>query len=274
MQLQSDLSIRPLGIFDSGIGGLTVVKAIKEILPNENIIYFGDIARLPYGTKSDATIRHFATQTAQFLIKQNVKALVIACNTISAVAKDEIIKIAGDIPVIDVISSGVMASAFMSHNNKLGVIATPATINSQAYSIKLHIANPNLQVFSQACSLFVPLIEEGFLEHKALELIASEYLLPLIKSNIDTLILGCTHYPLIKLTLNKILGNNVKIIDPALETCQVLARLLSQNNLLNLSSNIPSSRYFVTEISPNFVKIANVFLKEDNIRPTLINLEV
>lgn len=271
--LQKDLSIRPIGIFDSGIGGLTVVKALKNHLPHEHIIYFGDIARLPYGTKSNDTIRHFAAQTAQFLIKQNVKALVIACNTISAVAKDEIIKIAGNIPVIDVISSGVIASAFASKNNKLGVIATPATVNSNAYALKLHKINSKLEVFSKACSLFVPLIEEGYLEHKALELIAQEYLNELIHNNIDTLILGCTHYPLIQSTLKKILGDNVNIIDPALETCHILAETLSQNNLSNLCSQPATSHYFVTEISPNFVKIANVFLKTENIVPELVNLE-
>jgi glutamate racemase len=264
----------PIGVFDSGIGGLTIVKVLRDILPTENIIYFGDIARLPYGTKSDATIKHFAMQTANFLIKQNVKALVIACNTISAVAKDEILQIAGNIPVVDVISSGALASAFVSKNNRLGIIATPATINSKAYVHKIHDLNKDINVFSQACSLFVPLIEEGFLKHPALELIAHDYLVPLIKNDIDTLVLGCTHYPLIKPILQQILGAHVNIIDPAFETCQKLSRVLHEQNLLNDVSHKSNINYFVTEISPNFIKIAKVFLNDENIKLELVSLDI
>lgn len=268
-----DLSNRPIGVFDSGIGGLTVVKSIMQQLPYENIVYFGDIARLPYGTKSVATIRKFAQQTVKFLLQQNVKAIVIACNTISAVAKDQVKQLAGNIPVIDVISAGSRACKNVSKTNKIGIIATPATVNSQAYPKSITQINSHLSIKQVACTLFVPLIEEGYIEHPALELIAHEYLEPLIKEKIDTLVLGCTHYPIIKKTLSKIIGDNVVIIDPAIATCEELVKILTQSNTFNLNQYQPEYKFYVTELSPNFNKIGEMFLNTKLNQPQLINLD-
>ena len=261
---------RPIGVFDSGIGGLTVVKSIMQKLPHENIVYFGDIARLPYGTKSVATIRKFAEQTVRFLLQHNVKAIVIACNTISAVAKDEVIKLAGDIPVLDVISSGSIAS---SHGNNIGIIATPATVNSNAYPNSIAKLNQKANLSQVACTLFVPLIEEGYINHKALDLIASEYLSTMNDNKIDTLVLGCTHYPIIKDTIRKIIGDKVNIIDPADKTSEDLVSTLTKLNLLNTSNDKPIYEFYVTEISSKFNTIGEMFLNTKLGTPKLVSLD-
>jgi glutamate racemase len=267
----ANLSSRPIGVFDSGIGGLTVVKSIMHKLPHENIVYFGDIARLPYGTKSVATIRKFAEQTVQFLLQHDVKSIVIACNTISAVAKNEVIKMAGDIPVLDVISAGSRAS--QHGGNKIGIIATPATINSNAYPNSINKLNKNVVISQVACTLFVPLIEEGYIEHPALDLIAREYLEPLLQDKIDTLVLGCTHYPIIKNTLAKIIGKNVTIIDPADTTSDELVTTLKNRKLLNYSLDNPRYEFYVTELSPKFNIIGEMFLNTKLGVPKLVNLD-
>lgn len=262
----------PIGVFDSGMGGLTVMREIMRAMPHENIIYFGDIARLPYGTKSVTTIRKFALQTAKFLLSQNVKALVIACNTISAIAKDEVQDVAGNIPVIDVISAG-SHDATCNGFKKIGIIATPATINSNAYPIAIHNLNPAIEIISQACALFVPMIEEGFIKHQALELIAHDYLDSLKKQDIDAMVLGCTHYPLIKDTIAKIMGNAVKIIDPAITACNELVKILTSKNLLNEQSINVSYRYFVTDIPLKFRENGERFLEGKMEKIELVNLD-
>lgn len=261
----------PIGVFDSGIGGLTVVREIMQMLPHENVIYFGDIARLPYGTKSAATIKKFTAQTVQFLLKQEVKAIVIACNTITSVALDVVQELAHNIPIIDVISEGSRSATIDS--TQIGVIATPVTINSNAYPSAIHELNPALTVTSQACPLFVPLIEEGLMKHKALALIAADYLQPLIHKNIDTLILGCTHYPLIKHTISEIMGNKVKIVDPAISTCQKLAATLRDIQLLNPTHSKPQYRYFVTDIPVKFQEIGEQFLNSQMTNIELVSLD-
>lgn len=248
----------PIGVFDSGIGGLSVVKSLMESLPHENVVYFGDIARIPYGTKSVATIKKFTEQTVRFLLKQEVKAIVIACNTISAVAKDTVLQLAGNIPVIDVITAGTKASTAVS--DRIGVIATPATINSNAYPRAIHAINPNAEVFSQACALFVPMIEEGFIDHAALGLIARDYLAPILEDDVDSLILGCTHYPLIHNTIEKIVGDKVKIINPAITTCQQLTEVLSSREILNQSSKQGQYKFYVTDVPVKFQRIGEMFL--------------
>lgn len=268
-----ELNKRPVGVFDSGIGGLTVVKSIVEQLPFEDIVYFGDIARLPYGTKSVATIRKFAYQTVKFLLEQNVKAIVIACNTISAVAKQDIQELAGDVPVLDVISAGSAASSNTSKNNKVGVIATPATVNSLAYPKMINNLNNQLYVSQIACTLFVPFIEEGYILHPALEIIAREYLQPLVTAKIDTLVLGCTHYPLILPTLEKIMGDDVTIIDPAIATSVQLLNILKQNKAINDQLHPPKYKFYVTELSKNFNKIGELFLNKKIDLPELVNLD-
>lgn len=262
---------RPIGVFDSGIGGLSVVKSLIEQLPNENIIYFGDIARIPYGTKSIATIQKFTEQTVKFLLKQNVKAIIIACNTISAVAKDTVIQLAGDIPVIDVISAG--AKAATNTSKQIGIIATPATINSNAYPSIIKNISPEAKTYSQACALFVPMVEEGFIQHPALELVAAEYLENLMAHDIDSLVLGCTHYPLIKQTIAKILGVNVQIIDPAITACEQLKHALSQDNNLNVSDKQGVYKYFVTDVAVKFQQIGEMFLNRPMTHIEIVNVE-
>ncbi|AIT08928.1 glutamate racemase [Candidatus Francisella endociliophora] len=250
------LTDRPIGVFDSGIGGLTVVKNLMELLPNEDIIYFGDIARIPYGTKSKQTIQKFAAQTAKFLIDQDVKAIIIACNTISAIAKDIVQEIAQNIPVIDVISAGV---SLVSELNTVGVVATPATINSNAYAIQITEKNPRATVYSNSCGLFVSMIEEGFIKGQIVELVAKEYLDYFIDKNIDALILGCTHYPIIKDSVAKVL--DVKLIDPSLQASQILKKLLIKKELLN-KKNLPSEyKFYVTDIPLKFRAVGEMFLE-------------
>lgn len=273
--MTESLNNKPIGVFDSGIGGLTVVKNIIHTMPHEDIIYFGDIARLPYGTKSVATIKKFAGETVKFLLSQNVKAIVIACNTISAVAKDTVIQLAGHIPVLDVITSGSIDSVKNGDvlNHTIGVIATPTTIDSNAYTKAIHNLNPNINVIAKACPLFVPLIEEGLLHHPALELIATEYLSSFGNQNLDCLVLGCTHYPLIKDTIQKIVGYNVRLIDPAISTCQRLHQMLKSNDMLNLKDEMGNYSFFVTEISRTFKQIGESFLNQPINKLELVTLE-
>lgn len=238
----------PIGIFDSGIGGLTVVKEIIKTLPNESLIYLGDTARVPYGTRNKDTINKFALELTRFLLKQKIKALVVACNTISAVSLPQIKKLAGNIPVIDVISPTVSSALLTTHTNVLGVVGTRATINSRAYDAQLKMKNKATEILSVACPLLVPLIEEGFINNKATELIAREYLSAFDKTKIDTLILGCTHYPLIKNLIAEILGDKVLLVDSAKPTAEELKRNLMKNNLL--SSKKPVYKFYVTDIHP------------------------
>lgn len=263
----------PIGVFDSGIGGLTVVKSLMQQLPHENIVYFGDIARIPYGTKSVATIKKFTEQTMRFLLKQDVKAIIIACNTISAVAKDTVIQLAGSIPVIDVISAGAKAATQLSSQNTIGVIATPATINSNAYPQAIHRLNPQQRVYSQACALFVTMVEEGFIDHPALELVARDYLQPLIEDKIDSLILGCTHYPLISKAIAKIMGDQVTIIDPAITACQELAQILTRRNLLNNNNKAGKYKFYVTDVPVKFQAIGERFLNHPIEYLDVVNVE-
>ncbi|MDR0633534.1 MAG: glutamate racemase, partial [Azoarcus sp.] len=181
---------RPIGVFDSGVGGLTVVRALMERLPLENIVYFGDTARVPYGVKSVATIEHFTAQIVDFLLRQEVKMLIVACNTMAAAALKTVTARAGDIPVIDVIEAGARAAAANAPGGRIGVIGTPATINSNAYARRIHALDPGARVYSQACPLFVPLVEEGWFDHPVTRLTAQEYLRPMLAEDIDSLVLG------------------------------------------------------------------------------------
>lgn len=271
---------RPIGVFDSGIGGLTVVKALQLSLAHENLIYFGDIARVPYGTKSEEAIKKFATQCVLFLLEQNVKAIIIACNTISAIAGDEVERLAHDIPVINIIKSGAYASTNLSNNSykNIGIIATPATINSQAYIQAIKLINKQVQVYSQACPLFVPFIEEGYHDELALELIATEYLARLLQHPIDIIILGCTHYPIITPLLNKCLSQLDKhqvitLIDPAKQASHDLIIQLNQLNLLNSETNLAEYKFFVTDMPQNFKIIGERILGHKINEISLISLD-
>ena len=185
---------QPIGVFDSGIGGLTVVRALMERLPFENIVYFGDTARVPYGVKSVETIAHYTTQIAEFLLEKQVKVLIIACNTMAAVAA-QAVRDLSPVPVLDVIEAGAVAAVAATRSGQIGVIGTPTTVNSNTYARAIQSLSPDTRIYSQACPLFVPLVEEGWLDHEVTRLTAQEYLKPVLAEHIDTLVLGCTHYP-------------------------------------------------------------------------------
>lgn len=220
----------PIGVFDSGVGGLTVVRALMERLPLENIVYFGDTARVPYGVKSVATIEHFTGQITDYLLDQGVKMLIIACNTMAAVAAQVVKDKAGAIPVLDVIDAGARAAVAESRSRAIGVIGTPTTINSNAYARRMHAIDPNVRVYSQACPLFVPLVEEGWLEHEVTRLTAHEYLKPVLAENVDTLVLGCTHYPFLAPLLRELAGADVAIVETGAAVARQLQRRLAETD--------------------------------------------
>ncbi len=249
----------PIGIFDSGIGGLTVAKAVTQALPSEDIIYFGDTARVPYGIKSEETVREYALQITRFLISKNVKMILIACNTVSASAKKEIIQIANGIPVLDVITSGTKTALEPPHRNHIGVIGTLATVNSEAYVNSIHDLNPDIQVSQQACPLLVPLAEEGWIENEVALKTLEEYLSYFDGKNIDSLILGCTHYPLFKKVIPQILKNDtIQIVDSAESIAGAAKSLLQQKDLLNPGGGDFSC--FVSDRPQRFHDLAERFL--------------
>lgn len=252
---------RPIGVFDSGVGGLTVVRALMERLPLESIVYFGDTARVPYGVKSVATIEHFAAQITRFLLQQNVKMLIVACNTMAAVALDTIRKLAGDIPVLDVIEAGSRAAIRHSPGRRIGVIGTPTTINSNAYARRMHALDPSIHVYSRACSLFVPLVEEGWLDHPVTRLTAEEYLKPVLAEEVEALVLGCTHYPLLKPLLREVAGDGVRLIDSAETTAELAAECLQAKGLACTGGQgAVDYRYIVTDVPLRFQTIGERFL--------------
>ncbi len=246
----------PIGVFDSGIGGLTVVRALMERLPFENIVYFGDTARVPYGVKSVETIAHFTTQIAQFLLEKDVKMLVIACNTMAAVAA-QVVKDLSPVPVLDVIDAG---AASARGGKKIGVIATPTTINSNAYARAIHDYAPDSRIHSQACPLFVPLVEEGWLDHEVTRLTAHEYMKPLLAEHVDTLVLGCTHYPLLKPLLRQVAGDDVNLVDSAEAMAEQVAAVLAEKSLANPGPAQPRYDFYVTDVPLRFQTIGERFL--------------
>ena len=250
---------RPIGVFDSGIGGLTVVRALTHHLPQENIVYFGDTARVPYGPKSAQVVREYAAQDTDVLLGHNVKMIVIACNTVSAVALD-IVQKRAKVPVVGVIFPGAEAAARTTSKKRVGIIGTIGTVTSNAYPNALRQIDPAIQTFSRACPLFVPLAEEGWTEHKATELIAKEYLFPLTLEKIDTLILGCTHYPLLKDIISKVLHQTVTLIDSGEATAGTVSRLLDELDLKNSSKLKPNLQFFVSDVPFKFTEIGEQFL--------------
>lgn len=258
-----DKTDAPIGVFDSGIGGLTVAREIMRQIPNEKIVYFGDTARVPYGNKSRETITRYARQIVRFLQTQEVKAIVVACNTASAYALDEIEKEL-NIPMIGVVKPGAKVAAASTQNGKIGVIGTEGTIGSHIYSTYIEQINPGVKVIGKACPLFCPLVEEGLWQDPVTDEIARRYLTELIDIGIDTLILGCTHYPLIRSTLGKIMGDGVTLVNPAYETARELRELLAQRELLNQSeSHLGDNRYrfYVSDAAEKFKQFANSIIK-------------
>ena len=225
---------RVVGMFDSGIGGLTVLKATMARLPEESFIYFGDTARLPYGTKSRETVTRFAEEIVAFLERKKLKLLVVACNTVSAYSLERIRQIA-TVPVVGVIEPGARAAVRTTRNRRVGVIGTRATIQSGAYLESIRSFDPDVRVFSKACPLFVPLVEEGWLNDEVTYRIAERYLGSLLSCGIDTLILGCTHYPLIKGVISEVVGKNVTLIDSAEETSKIVENILREQGILSKS---------------------------------------
>lgn len=258
-KLQNKLKKRPIGVFDSGIGGLTVAKSLFDILPNEDIIYLGDSARLPYGTKSKETIILYSIECLKFLLKKNVKFIVVACNTASANALPFLQKIT-KVPVIGVITPGAEAAVNKSKSERIGVIATMSTVQTESYKKEIHKKNKGAQVFSKACSLFVQLAEDGWTDNKIAELVAKEYLQEFTKLNIDTLILGCTHYPILKNTIQKVIGKKILLIDSGEETAKQAKIILTQRNLLNTQKKAGEHRFFVTDFQHKFKDVSERFL--------------
>jgi glutamate racemase len=249
----------PIGVFDSGIGGLTVVRALMERLPFENIIYFGDTARVPYGVKSVETIARYATEITEFLLHQQVKLLIIACNTMAAVAY-QVVKDLSSVPVLEVIDAGARSALAKTLTKCIGVIGTPATVNSNAYARAIHGYDAETRVFSQPCPLFVPLVEEGWLDHPVTRLTAQEYLKPVLAENIDTLVLGCTHYPLLKPVLQEIVTSKIHLVDSAKAVSERAHDLLRDMDLRNPQRSVPRHKYFVTDVPLRFQVIGEKFL--------------
>ncbi len=251
--------VHPVGVFDSGVGGLTVVRALMERLPFENILYFGDTARVPYGIKSVETITEYGLQIARFLLNLDVKLLIIACNTIASVAQEAIQELS-PVPVLDVIDAGARIAVAETRSKNVGVIGTPATINSNAYARAINRCDPEIRIFSQACPLFVPLVEEGWLDHPVTRLTAEEYLKPVIAEHVDTLVLGCTHYPLLKALLEDILGKDIHLVDSAEAMATITAGLLAETGLANPVRLAPRYRFYVTDVPYRFQTIGERFL--------------
>lgn len=249
----------PIGVFDSGLGGLTVVHALLERLPTESLVYVGDTARVPYGPKSPDTVRRYASQIADFLVEQGVKAIVVACNTATAHALHTL-RHAVSVPVIGVIEPGARAAAHTTRGGPVGVIGTAGTIASGAYERAIHAQNPSIDVLAVACPLFVPLVEEGWVEHAATRLIAHEYLAPLRSLHIDTLVLGCTHYPLLAATLQAEVGTDVKLIDSAAETAVETSRVLAERGLLCTAAHAPTHRFIASDAPDRFLTLGRRFL--------------
>lgn len=268
-------SSSPVGVFDSGVGGLTVVKEIMHQIPNEKIVYFGDTARVPYGNKSKDTVTRFSEQIVHFLQTNEVKAIVVACNTASAFALDTLEKEI-DIPIIGVVKPGVKAAVEATKNGKIGVIATQGTIDSHIYGKYIKEITSNAQIFGKACPLFVPLVEEGLLEDPVTDEIARRYLSELIDIGIDTLVLGCTHYPLIRKTVGRIMGDDVTLVNPAYETATALKNLLMDKDILNNESpklGEDQHKFFVSDGAEKFKAFANSIIKYGILSAKTINIE-
>lgn len=271
----SDITKAPIGVFDSGVGGLTVVREIMRQIPNESICYFGDTARVPYGSKTKETVTKFSRQIVRFLKTHQVKTIVIACNTASAYALDELEKEI-DIPIIGVVRPGAKVAAEVTKNGKIGVIATEATIGSQIYNRYIQEINNNVTIYGKACPLFVPLVEEGLWQDPVTDEIAKRYLSELIDIGIDTLIMGCTHYPLIRSTIGRVIGEEVMLVNPAYETALELKAMLQVRGLLNQEApKLGSNQYqfYVSDAAGKFKQFANSIIKYGILSAKTVNIE-
>jgi glutamate racemase len=251
----------PIGIFDSGIGGLTVARAIYERLPHESTIYFGDTARVPYGPKSPDTVRRYSLEILHWLLGQGVKAVVIACNTSTAHALEALQK-ESPVPVIGVIEPGARAAVSATRRGPIGVIGTAGTIASNAYARAIQAARPGTPVEQKACPLFVPLVEEGWFDHAAAGLIAAEYLEPLKRAGVEVMVLGCTHYPLLKPLLQRTMGHDIRLIDSGEETASVVESALRSTGLDAPASAAAKHRFVVSDDEARFRQVGGRFIGE------------
>lgn len=249
----------PIGVFDSGIGGLTVVHALMRRLPHESIVYFGDTARVPYGNKGPETVQRYSREIADFLESQGVKAIVVACNTATAHALP-MLRAERTLPVIGVVEPGARAAVAATRSGAIGVIGTLGTVKSGAYDRAIHALHPDARVAGQACPLFVPLVEEGWTDRAATRLVADEYLEPLVHAHVDTVVLGCTHYPLLKPLLHELLGPTVRLIDSAEETAAETARVLHDRGLEAPAGAVPVHRFFCSDEPSRFLALGQRFL--------------
>ena len=264
----------PVGVFDSGVGGLTVAREISRQLPNENIIYFGDTARVPYGSKSQNTIIRFSEQIIPFLKTKQVKAIVLACNTASALALDAV-RDEFDIPILGVVIPGARAAVEATGNKKVGVVGTDATVQSGMYTKIIQGMAPDITVIEKACPLFVPLVEEGFKEHQVTREVIEYYLEPMRSTDIDTMILGCTHYPLLRSKIREYMGDKIQIVNPAYETAMDLKKLLHERDMENDGKTVQHSRYafYVSDAAEKFRKFANTVMPFDVPTTNVVNIE-
>lgn len=267
-------SANAIGVFDSGLGGLSAVREFLHILPNENIIYFGDTGRVPYGNRSREIITKYAFQDTNFLLENNVKMIVAACGTVSSVAGK---KLESDLPVpyTGVINPTAFATAKKTKTGRIGVIATAATINTHNYKARLEKLNPEFKVFEKACPLFVPLVENGFIhkDDQIVRLTIKHYLTELVENDIDTLILGCTHYPLLADAISSVIGNSIELIDSGYETALYTKKVLGENNLLNNSTEQGASSFFVSDTPEGFESVAELFLGK-NMEHTVTQIDI
>lgn len=253
------LNNNPIGVFDSGLGGLTVVKELIRQLPREHIVYYGDTARVPYGTKSKESIIRFSHENTRILLKRNVKMVIVACNTSSSYALAALRK-NFRLPIVGVVDPGARKAAAVTRNKKVGVIATPATVNSGSYARAISRCDRGIRVSSQACPLFVPLVEEGWTRKPVTRAVAREYLGPLRVSGIDTLVLGCTHYPLLKDVLQDVMGGRVALVDSATEVAAEVKRVLRDGHLLRTSGGRARRAFLISDRPQQFEKTAREFL--------------
>lgn len=264
---------RPIAVFDSGIGGLTVLKETIEQLPGEDIIYLGDTARIPYGTRSKETVIKYVLQSFNFLMKKDIKAIVIACNTASALAMEEA-QSQFDLPIIGVVDPGARAATTATKNNSIGIIGTEGTINSSAYQRRIRQILPTSEIIGVSCPLFVPIVEEGWENSDVAYVAAQKYLLELKEHNIDTLVLGCTHYPVLRYTIGKVLGEGVTLVNPAYETAKLTKNILKEGGLLNEKLDGGHYKYYVSDDPDKFKRIGGNMIRSQIGIVEKVNIEI
>ena len=264
---------QPIGIFDSGLGGLTVVKEVMNHLPNESIIYLGDTARVPYGNKSKETVTKFSAQIIRFLQGKGVKAIIIACNTVSSNSIEELRAMFPDIPIEGVVEPGVKMAIEKSKTGRIGIIGTQATIRSNKYPTLIKEARPDAKVFGKSCPLFVPLVEDDWIDHEVTRMVAKEYLSPLLKEDIDSLILGCTHYPMISHVIQDVAGDGVTLVNPAQEAAYTMEENLRKWNMLARDDQKPRYEFYVSDHTSQFQHMAKGFLKRPIANVQIVELK-